>query len=332
VTALDPDRWPFISVLIPVRGETEEFVECLGSLSRQTYPHDRFEVLVADASAVPIDAAIMPGDLDAYRYPNPGRTKSRGINMLASYSRGDYLAFVDAHSWVPDDYLERMVAVSGTIGAANVGTKYRKIGRGPWGRAVAAATTSPLGVGASVQHYGDKPCATDSAFPGFVSRATFDRVGGLNGDLACNEDDEFNARVRAAGGLIWYDPSFEVTYRPRETVSGVFRQHYRYGRWKIAVARLGVPDYLRLRHAVPSLVVAGAVAGPVLSLVWLPFAIPTALAAAAYCGLAIEEGRRMGRRNGANALRTAAVFPIVHAGYGLGFLRGLLDQGLPNEG
>ena len=332
MTAADPGPLPFISVLIPVRGETEEFFECLSSLSRQTHPHDRFEVLVADASDVPIDPAIMPGDLDFHWYPNPGRTKSRGINMLAGHARGDYLAFVDAHSWVPDDYLERMVAVSRASGAANVGTRYRKIGRGPWGLAVAAATASPFGVGASVQHYGEKPCATDSAFPGFVSRPTFDKVGGLNGDLACNEDDEFNARVRAAGGLIWYDPSFEVTYRPRETVSGVFRQHFRYGRWKIAVARLGVPDYLRLRHAVPSLVVVGAVAGPLLSLVWLPFAIPTALAAAAYCALAIEEGRRMGRRNGASALRAAAVFPVVHSAYGLGFLRGLLDRGLPAEG
>ena len=39
----------------------------------------------------------------------------------------------------------------------------------------------------------------------------------------------------------------------------------------------------------------------------------------------------MGRRYGSNALRTALVFPVVHAAYGLGFLRGLLDRGLPKE-
>jgi hypothetical protein len=33
----------------------------------------------------------------------------------------------------------------------------------------------------------------------------------------------------------------------------------------------------------------------------------------------------------ATTWRTALVFPVVHAAYGLGFLRGLLDRGLPAE-
>lgn len=323
---------PFISVLLPVRGESAELTECLSSLARQTYPRDRLEVLVADGSDAPIDPAILPAGLDVRVYPNPAKVMSPGLNMLAGHARGDFLAIVSAHSYLPDGYFERMVATARATGAANVGTRVLKVAHSPWGLAIAAATSSPFGVGSSIQHHGTQAGPADSAFPGFIARPMFEQLAGFNAALACNEDDEFNARVRAAGGLVWYEPAVEVAYRPRETLAGVFSQHYRYGRWKVAVARLGVPGYLRLRHAIPSLVVIGAVLGPLASLVWRPLAIPTAAAAATYCGAAGVEGLRMSRVNGASALRTALVFPVVHAGYGIGFLRGFLDRGLPVEG
>jgi cellulose synthase/poly-beta-1,6-N-acetylglucosamine synthase-like glycosyltransferase len=322
---------PSISVLLPVRGESGELAECLASLARQTYPRDRFEVLVADASDAPIDPSILPAGLNGHIYPNPARVMSPGLNMLAGHARGNYLSIVSAHSYLPDGYFERMVETARTTGAANVGTRILKVARSEWGRAIAAATSSPFGVGSSVQHHSATAGPADSAFPGFIDRVMFDKLGGFNTALACNEDDEFNARLRAAGGIVWYEPAVEVAYRPRETLGGLFRQQYRYGRWKVAVARLGVPDYLRIRHAIPSLVVVGSVLGLIASAVWHPLAIPTGLAALAYCGLALFEGRRMSRRYGAGWVRTAVVFPVVHAGYGLGFLRGLLDRGLPRE-
>jgi cellulose synthase/poly-beta-1,6-N-acetylglucosamine synthase-like glycosyltransferase len=322
---------PFISVLLPVRGESQELDECLASLARQTYPRGRLEILIADASDTPIDPSILPAGLNGHIYPNPARVMSPGLNMLVGHARGDYLSIVSAHSYLPDGYFERMVSTARATGAANVGTRILKVARSKWGRAIAAATTSPFGVGSSKQHHSATAGPADSAFPGFIKRGTFDELGGFNTALACNEDDEFNARVRAAGGIVWYESAVEVAYRPRETLRGLFRQQFRYGRWKVAVARLGVPDYLRIRHAIPSLVVVGAVLGPIVSVIWLPFAIPTGLAGLAYCGLALSEGRRMSRGYQAGWLRTAVVFPVVHAGYGLGFLRGLLDHGLPRE-
>ncbi|MGA3057056.1 MAG: hypothetical protein ABSE70_03300, partial [Candidatus Limnocylindrales bacterium] len=242
------------------------------------------------------------------------------------------LAIVSAHSWLPDEYLDRVEATAHVTGAANVGARVRKVARSPWGRAIAAATSCPFGVGRSIQHHGAVVGPADSAFPGFIARLMFERLGGFNTALACNEDDEFNARVRAAGGLVWYDPGVEVAYRPRETLDGLYRQHFRYGRWKVAVARLGLPNYLRVHHTIPSLAVAGAVIGPLASLIWHPLIIPTLGAVLAYCAIAAYEGRKMAAEHGASAWRTALVFPVIHAAYGLGFIRGLLDRGLPREG
>jgi GT2 family glycosyltransferase len=332
VANAQPQSHPLISVLIAVRGESSELVECLASLSTQTYPHDRFEVLLAAASDRPIDPASLPRDIDVHVYPNPALFMGPGVNMVAGHARGDYVAIPSAHSSMPPDYLERMVATILATGATNVGTRIRKVAHSAWGRAIAAATSSPFGVGSSVQHHGTKAGPAESAFPTFMPRDRFLGLGGFDARLSYNQDDDFNARLRAAGGVVWYEPAVEVVYHPRETLRTLFRQQFRYGRWKVAVARLGVPGYLRPRHAIPSLVVVGAVAGPTASILWHPLAIPTAVAAAAYCALAVVEGRRMSPAYGSATWRTALVFPVVHAGYGLGFLRGLLDRRLPAEG
>ena len=323
---------PLISVLIAVRGESIELVECLASMSAQTYPRDRFEVLLAAASDKPIDPASLPRDIDVHVYPNEALFMGPGVNMVAGHARGEYVAIPSAHSSLPPEYLERMVATTLATGATNVGVRIRKVAHSAWGRAIAAATSSPFGVGSSVQHHGTVAGPAESAFPTFMPRDRFLALGGFDARLSYNQDDDFNARLRASGGVVWYEPAVEVVYHPRETLRTLFRQQFRYGRWKVAVARLGVPGYMRPRHAVPSLVVVGAIVGPVASVLWHPLAIPTAVAAAAYCALAIVEGRRMSRAYAAATWRTALVFPVVHAAYGLGFLRGLLDRGLPHEG
>lgn len=323
---------PFISVLLPVRGETDEFRACLESLARQTYPLDRFEVIVADASDGPLDRGTPPDGLTVQVVPNPERLMSRGLNLAAQAASGAYLAVVSAHSLMPADYLARVVEIAATTGADNVGGLVVKQGIGAWGRAIAAATSSPLAVGNAVQHHGAEAGPADSAFPGFIRRATFDAVGGFDPRLACNEDDAFNARLRAIGSRVWYDPSVQVVYRPRESPGAAFWQHFRYGRWKVAVARTGVPGYLRWRHLVPSATVVGAVALPVAALAAPAASVPFVALGLGYILATLLEARRMRRAHGAGPWRTAAVFPVVHAGYGLGFLRGLLDRGLPVEG
>ena len=52
-----------------------------------------------------------------------------------------------------------------------------------------------------------------------------------------NQDDEFNLRLRLAGGRIVLDPTIRVFYTPRGSLRAVFRQYYEYGRWKPAVMR-----------------------------------------------------------------------------------------------
>ena len=53
--------------------------------------------------------------------------------------------------------------------------------------------------------------------------------------LIRNQDDEFNLRLRHAGGQIMLDPEITVMYRPRGSLARVWRQYYEYGLWKVPV-------------------------------------------------------------------------------------------------
>lgn len=323
---------PFVSVLLPVRNETVDLAECLASLAEQTYPAELTEIVIADASDNPLDPIhLQAGPRRITVLRNERIIMAPGLNMAAERARGDYLAIVSAHSVLPRDYLERMVDAAGRTSAANVGGRSVKAGRSAWGNAVAAASSSPFAVGDAAQHFGSRPGPLDSAFPGFIARRAFDRIGGFNPHLACNEDDEFNARLRASGEVVWYEPTVEVLYRSRDSLRGLWRQYYRYGRWKLAIARMGVSGYLRWHHYVPALALALVAATPLLG--WLsPYlAAPTLILGVAYLILSFAEAWRLSRLHRASVLRTWLVFPILHAAYGTGFLRGVFDAALPTE-
>src|SRR4029453_4266751 len=53
--------------------------------------------------------------------------------------------------------------------------------------------------------------------------------------LIRNQDDEFNLRLRRAGGEIMLDPDITVMYRPRGSISRAWRPEHEYAFWKVPV-------------------------------------------------------------------------------------------------
>src|SRR5215203_4692481 len=62
-----------------------------------------------------------------------------------------------------------------------------------------------------------------------------ERAGLFDETLVRNQDDEFNLRLRRAGGQIMLDPEITVMYRPRGSIARVWHQYYEYGLWKVPV-------------------------------------------------------------------------------------------------
>jgi glycogen synthase len=102
---------PTVSVIIPTYNRKDSLREILCSLAEQTYPHDRFEVIVVDDGSTDgtkqIENEIFPFALHYFWQTNHGDAAAR--NLGAKQSRADILVFLDDDIFVEPDYLRNLV-------------------------------------------------------------------------------------------------------------------------------------------------------------------------------------------------------------------------------
>jgi succinoglycan biosynthesis protein ExoA len=132
--------------------------------------------------------------------------------------------------------------------------------------------------------------------------------------------------VLHAGGKIWLDPSIEAIYYSRGSLSGLWKQYFQYGFWKVRVLQKH-PLQMRLRQFVPpvfvGLVLLSALAAPVLpAFAYLGLGL-IALYAIALVAASVLTARRVGWHS---VMIVPLAFVALHWGYGLGFLTGLLKS------
>ena len=86
----------------------------------------------------------------------------------------------------------------------------------------------PLGVGNALHRYPDYEGYVEGAqFPA-IRRWVFDRIGMFDERLVRNQDDEFNYRIRQAGGKIYVSPRVRYRYFVRERIGQLFKQYFQY--------------------------------------------------------------------------------------------------------
>ena len=119
--------------------------------------------------------------------------------------------------------------------AWSVGGPIRHAATTTLGKAVAVAMSHPLGVGNARHRYPDFEGYVEGAqFPA-IRRWVFDRIGMFDERLVRNQDDEFNYRIRRAGGKIYVSPRVRYSYFVRERIGQLFKQYFQYGFWRIPV-------------------------------------------------------------------------------------------------
>lgn len=93
------------SVIVPTLNEEDYIEECLISISKQTYPREKYEIIVSDGSSKDKTTEIAKKYAD-----NVVISEARGIwwgrNYGAKFANGKYLVFIDADTLIDEDYLE----------------------------------------------------------------------------------------------------------------------------------------------------------------------------------------------------------------------------------
>jgi hypothetical protein len=233
---------------------------------------------------------------------------------------------VDGHTVIEPDYVRRCVEELEATGADNVGGMMVGVGVGPFARAVAMATSCPFGVGGARFHYSDKREWVDTVYMGAWKRSVFDRIGLFDEELVRNQDDEFNYRLGEDGGRILLSPQIRSRYVVRSRPKALASQYFQYGYWKVRVMQKH-PQRMRPHHfAPPSFVfVLGTLAS--LSLFFRVARRSLALLLAIYTlGIAVATlglVRRCSPVDRSTLAEIPVVFPLLHLGYGAGFLWGL---------
>ena len=323
------DGEPTVSIVVPCLNERCRIEAAIQSILTQEPPAGEFEVIVADGMSDDgtreILANLARSDPRLKVIDNPARITSCGMNAGIRHARGQYIAIMGAHNHYAPDYLRSSLEVSQRTGADNVGGSMICLGESWLQHAIAIAHHSPFSVGGARWHNVDYEGPADTVFGGFYRREVFDRVGLFDETLVRNQDDELNLRLTRAGGKIWHSPRIKSWYFPRAGLAAVFRQYLQYGYWKIRVIQKHrLPA--SIRHLVPGSFVFSSIALACLGLFWPPALWAWLGMFGVYLCCAVIASMITAAKRGWNYLPILPlVFACYHFGYGMGFLRGVVD-------
>ncbi|MCI0627104.1 MAG: glycosyltransferase family 2 protein [Acidobacteria bacterium] len=331
-----------VTVIIPCRDEVTHIERCLRGILQFESPSGGFETLVADGlsddGTAEIVRRLASKNPQLRVIDNPVRIAPAGLNEAIRAARGRVIVRIDAHTEYAPDYLVRCLEVLSKTDADNVGGPARTKADSYIQKAVAAAYHSPFSVGGARFHNPEYEGYVDTVTYGCWPRATFEKYGLFDEELVRNQDDEHNLRIIRGGGKIWQSPSIKSWYRPRSSLRALFKQYMQYGYWKVRVIqkhklpaswRHLVPGFFVLTLATLFLLstfcflLSAFASGPV---VRDPFSFSFLAALSSYLFAVLAASTLTARRTQWHLLPALpAVFACYHFGYGLGFVRGILD-------
>lgn len=314
-----PER-PGVSVVMPVLNEERHLRTAVGHVLSQDYDGE-IELVVALGPSTDrtdeVAAEISTADPRVRCVANPTGATGTGLNLAVAAARHDVIVRVDGHAMLPHDYVRVAVETLRRTGADNVGGVMAAEGVDDFQRAVARAMTSPLGVGQARFHVGGQEGAVDTVYLGVFRRSALERVGGYDETFLRAQDWELNHRIRSTGGVVWFTPRLQVSYRPRSSLKALSRQYRNYGRWRRVVMHQH-RGTANLRYLAPPtavlLVAAGALAG--IAGLRIGFVLPLGYAVGVVGG-AVVTGRGLPLRA---KLWLPLVFATMHGSWGVGFL------------
>ena len=323
-----------VSIIVPCYNEQETIRLLLEAIYAQTYPRQDLEVIVADGMSTDRTrqeiAAFQSSHpaLPVRVVENPQRIIPAGLNVAVRAAQGEYIVRLDAHSTPAPDYVARCVAALQTGAGDNVGGVWViQPGGADWrANSIATAASHPLGVGDARYRLGGSAQAVDTVPFGAFRRSLVDRVGWFDETLLTNEDYEFNARIRRAGGTVWMDPSIRSAYRARSSYLELARQYWRYGYWKARMLRR-YPETFRWRQLAGVFVLSFAVLG--LLAIWFPWAgWLLALEVGVYLlGLFLAGAQvALRRREAALLVGVPLAIATMHFAWGSGFIWSMIKR------
>jgi glycosyltransferase involved in cell wall biosynthesis len=109
----DLKQFPRVSFVIPTLNCAALLENCLQSIERQTYPRDRYEIVIADAGSTDGTREVAQRH-GALVLDDHGKNMEEGKRLALQHASGEYIVFIDSDNEISHpDYIE--LAVRGLI-------------------------------------------------------------------------------------------------------------------------------------------------------------------------------------------------------------------------
>jgi glycosyltransferase involved in cell wall biosynthesis len=311
---------PLVSVIIPVRNDAARLAVCLDSLTRQTYPADRLEVIVIDNGSSD-DSAEVARAAGAKVLVHPGLRVGALRNRGAEIAQGELLALVDSDHELPPEWIELGAGeLTADPTLQMVGAYCLAPPQGTWVQRIWALHRLRNEARRDVDWLG--------AGNLFLRKHVFDRISGFDESLIAAEDVDLCVRLKESGGRIVADMRVaNIHHGEPKTLAHFFRKELWRGSSGLrAFFAHGMP-----LHELPSLafpiyhgvglalvIAAGVAAALGQSWLWL---------AAAVC-FTILPALLLGLKTSLQVKRPTAIVPlaVLYFTYGLARLAALFKR------
>jgi len=318
----------FVSVIVPVRNEEKHLASCLRSLLQQTYLAGSYEVIVVDGRSSDRTREVVKqfeGTFHNIRcLDNPAAIVSSAMNIGIKAAAGEIIIRADGHNVYPSDYIEKSIEYLTRTGADNVGGPITTVpsAKSIVARLVAAILSNSFGVGDSRFRTTTAEGFVDTVPFGAFRREIFTRVGLFNEKLVRNQDNEFNARIRKAGGKVFQTPALTTEYYPSASFNQLVSQTFKNSQWHVFSMEENV-NSMSIRHFVPAAFVLSLLI-LLCAINWAPAKLLLVVVLALYFLLATYFSFRKSWQYG---WTVCSVLPFAclcfHVVYGVGTLMGL---------
>ena len=310
--------FPPVSVILPILNEERDLSNCISAILQQDYPSE-IEVILAlgpsEDKTTQIAEKLSVSDSRIKLVSNPTGQTAVGLNLAIKVSSNEIICRIDGHSEISNDYIKTAVEILQQKNAVNVGGLMYADSDSGLQRVVAQAMRSKLGVGPSKFHTGGSAGESDTVYLGTYKKAAVLAAGGFDERYIRAQDWELNYRLRKNGGLIWFDPRLQVTYRPRSTFKKLAKQYFQYGRWRRVISRQH-KNTVNFRYLAPPFAVATNTLSVFFSIIINPLFITPLLIY--FCALII--GSLFIGRKVIDKLIMPFVLATMHFSWGIGFI------------
>ena len=318
--------YPLVSIIMPIRNEAAYIERSLRAILVQDYPLENMEIIIVDGMSDDGTREIIANyqqpttNYKFFLLDNPSKIVPVALNIGLKQAKGEVIIRVDGHCEIAPDYVRRCVEVLQETGADCVGGTQHSVGEWFLSSTIALATTSPFGAGDAYFRYARAARWAESVYLGAYRKDVFERIGTFDEELVRNQDNEFEIRLRQAGGKIWLDPFIRCVYYSRQRLDGIWLQYFQYGVYRVRVIQKR--HKILYRQLVPPIFVLAFILSLLTSLfkkqpIWfLSIIVP-------YIIVNITFSLGFSRKKLQTMPILAIVFFILHFAWGLGFIYGL---------